>query len=203
MQQVRARDRRDGILDAALRVFARAGYHLASVDAIAREAQTSKGGIYFHFPSKQAIFLLLIDRAAAQLRRRAEAAIAAERDPVAKIDAALWAVLDAFSSHRDLARLFLVEGVAAGQPIRERIDALRREFTCLIRDQLDAAVAAGALPPVDTGLVAQAWFGALNEIVTAWANADQSISPVEAFWTLRQVFLRGVGIEPNVLGERI
>lgn len=202
MQHVRARDRRDGILDAALRVFARVGYHLASVDAIAREAQTSKGGIYFHFPSKQAIFLLLIDRAATRLRRRAEAALAEERDPVAKIDAALWAVLEAFASHRDLARLFLVEGMAAGEAIRERIEELHGEFTRLIRDQLDAAVAAGALPPIDTGLVAHAWFGALNEIVTTWANADQPTPLLEAYWTLRRLFLRGLGIEPEVVGER-
>ncbi|GIW06427.1 MAG: TetR family transcriptional regulator [Dehalococcoidia bacterium] len=197
MQQVRARARRDSILEAALRVFARAGYHLASVDAIAREANTSKGGVYFHFPSKETIFLLLLDRAASQLRARAEAAIAAERDPVAKVEAALWTVLDAFSAHRDLARLFLVEGAAAGQRIRERIDALHAEFTQLIRDQLDAAVAAGAIPPIDTALVAQAWFGALNEVVTGWAHADQPSSLPEAFWTLRRLFLRGVGIDPD------
>lgn len=202
MNQVRARDRRDGILDAALRVFARAGYHLASVDEIAREARTSKGGIYFHFPSKERLFLLLLDRAAAQLRARVETAIAAAPDPVAKIEAALGAVLDAFASHRDLARLFLVEGVAAGQPIRQRLRALHDEFTSLIRDQLDDAVAAGAIAPIDTALVAQAWFGALNEVVTAWSHAEPPASLREAYWTLRRLFLRGVGLDPERASEQ-
>jgi AcrR family transcriptional regulator len=202
MQQERARERRNDILDAALRVFARAGYHLASVEAIAREARTSKGGVYFHFPSKEALFLLLLDRAATQLRVRAEAAIAAEADPVAKVDAALWTVLDAFAAHRDLARLFLIEGSAAGRPIRERIAELHGEFTRLIRDQLDAAIAAGAIPPVDSGLVAQAWFGALNEVVTRWAQAEKPVSLPKAYWTLRRLLLRGVGIDPEVALDR-
>ena len=202
MQQVRARERRDSILEAALRVFARVGYHLASVDAIAREARTSKGGVYFHFPSKEAIFLLLLDRAATRLRIRAEAAIAAEVDPIAKLEAALWTVLDAFANHRELARLLLVEGPAAAPAIRQRIATLHREFTSLIRDQLEAAVDAGAIPPVESALVAQAWFGALNELLTDWAQADQPFSLPEAFRALRRLFLRGIGVDPSCRAEQ-
>jgi AcrR family transcriptional regulator len=67
--QERARDRQRRILDAALSVFSRRGYRDASVDEIAAEADTSKGGVYFHFPGKQAIFFALMDRAARQLLR--------------------------------------------------------------------------------------------------------------------------------------
>ncbi len=68
MQQTRARDRHRRILDAALRVFSRRGYRDASVDDIADESRTSKGGVYFHFPGKEAIFLALLERTATRLR---------------------------------------------------------------------------------------------------------------------------------------
>ncbi|MGH2485761.1 MAG: TetR/AcrR family transcriptional regulator, partial [Ktedonobacterales bacterium] len=48
------------MLDAAEDVFARKGYHGAVVDDIIRASDSSKGGFYFHFPNKQAIFLALI-----------------------------------------------------------------------------------------------------------------------------------------------
>ena len=52
---------RERIMEAALRVFSQKGYHDARVDEIVEESQTSKGAVYFHFPSKEQIFLALVD----------------------------------------------------------------------------------------------------------------------------------------------
>src|SRR5213076_1932155 len=70
LEQKRALTRHDKILDAALRVFAKKGYREAAVDDIAVESKTSKGGVYFHFPGKQAIFLELLNRSAIRLRAK-------------------------------------------------------------------------------------------------------------------------------------
>jgi AcrR family transcriptional regulator len=51
-----ARDTRSAILDAALDLFARQGFAGTSVREIARAAGLSDGGLYRHFPSKQAVF---------------------------------------------------------------------------------------------------------------------------------------------------
>jgi AcrR family transcriptional regulator len=53
---------RANLLDAALIVFSRRGYHAASVDEIATEAGYSKGAVYSNFSGKEALFLALIDR---------------------------------------------------------------------------------------------------------------------------------------------
>ena len=107
VEQDRSKLRHETILDAALHVFSRKGYHDAAMDDIAAEAQTSKGGLYFHFPGKQTVFLALLDRMAQLLRSRVEAGIAAHSDPVLKAQTAIWIVLETFSSHRTLGRLFL------------------------------------------------------------------------------------------------
>src|SRR5438067_1601168 len=108
-EQERSQTRRQRILDAAVQVFTRKGYRDAGMEDIAVEAETSKGGLYFHFPSKQALFLQLLDRMTALFIERTERAIVTEPDPIACADAALRVVLHTFAAHRGLTRLFLVE----------------------------------------------------------------------------------------------
>lgn len=61
MPQQRSEETRAHLLDAAVRRFAISGYNAASVDEICTEAGVSKGAFYHHFPSKQAVFLALLD----------------------------------------------------------------------------------------------------------------------------------------------
>jgi AcrR family transcriptional regulator len=51
---------RTRILDGALDVFARKGYHRAIVDDIVRASGTSKGAVHHHFPNKEALFIALV-----------------------------------------------------------------------------------------------------------------------------------------------
>src|SRR5262245_19719759 len=118
--QERARDRQRKILDAALSVFTRRGYRDASVDEIADAAETSKGGVYFHFPGKNRIFQALMDFSARRLLDRVEAAIERETDPIAKADAALTTVLQNFEEHRALAKLLMIEAPGAGAEFQQR-----------------------------------------------------------------------------------
>ena len=174
VQQVRARNRQQKILRAAASVISRRGYRDAAVEEIAREAQTSKGGVYFHFPGKEAILLALLDHTAALLRGKVETAIAAEPDPVAKADAALRTLLRILAKHRTLARVFAVEAAGAGPRFNARVSAIQDEFIALIREQLDDAVGAGAIAPVDTTVVAQAWMGALDAVLQRYVTTGRA-----------------------------
>jgi len=194
--QERAQARHQQILDAALSVFTRRGYREALVDDIAAEAETSKGGVYFHFPGKQAIFLALLDRSAALLMGRIREAVARESEPVAKAEAALLAVLRLFGGHRSLARLFLVEAMGAGPEFQARLAQLNAEFADFVRQNLDEAVRQGAIAPTDTELAGLVWFGALNQVVTRWVFADNPPPLEESYPALRALLLRSVGVEP-------
>ena len=58
----RKAETREALLDAAARIFGRRGFHGASVDQVAEEAGFTKGAVYSHFGSKEALFLALLDR---------------------------------------------------------------------------------------------------------------------------------------------
>jgi len=60
--QSRGEETRNRILDAALEAFARYGYDGTGVAEICRRAGLTKGGFYHHFPSKQDVFLEMLER---------------------------------------------------------------------------------------------------------------------------------------------
>ena len=185
---------RQRLLDAAETVFAEKGYHGAVVDDIIRASDSSKGGFYFHFPNKQAIFLALIDALVPKLAAAVERAIAHETDPVGQLDAALRTVLETFSRHRRLSKILLVEAVGLGHGFDEKLMRTRGYFARLIQSYLDRAVAARGITSLDTEMVSWAWFGAINEIVVRWLVAGQPEHLEDALPQLRALLLRSVGV---------
>jgi AcrR family transcriptional regulator len=195
--QERARDRQRRILDAALDVFSRRGFRAASVDEIAAEAQTSKGGVYFHFPGKQRIFRALLDYSTRRLLERVEEAIERESEPVARADAALLTVLRTFGEHRSLARLFMVEALGAGSEFQRRLLDVHEEYISLIQRHLDLAIEQGIIEPIDTLVASRAWFGALNEVILHWLLADEPSDLEAAYVGLRPFLMRSVGMRED------
>jgi TetR/AcrR family fatty acid metabolism transcriptional regulator len=192
---------RQRLLDAAEQVFAEKGYHGAGVDDIIRASDSSKGGFYFHFPNKQAIFLALVDALVPKLAASIDRAIAAETDPIAQLDAALGTVLDLFSRHRRLSKILLVEAVGLGHGFDEKLMRTRGEFARMIQGYLDRAVAAGVIVPQDTVTISWAWFGAINEIVVRWLVMGEPARLEAALPTLRVILLRSIGAPiPSVPG---
>ncbi len=192
-EPTRSEVRRERILESALDVFARRGYREAAMDEIATESETSKGGLYFHFPNKQTIFVALLDRMAALLMTRAESTIQAEDDPVKRIDVALEVVVNTFGSHRRLTRLFLVDAVGAGRELNEKMLEVRREFARMIARHLQDGVDQGAIPPIDVQVAARAWFGAINEVVLNWVLEENPRPLEESLPALRAMLRRSVG----------
>ena len=192
----RTRRRRERILDAAFHVFSRTGYRDAAVDDIAREAETSKGGIYFHFPTKESILMELMGSTADRLVEKVQRAVEVESgtDPVVRAGAAIDAVLSIFAGHRSMARLLLVDGLGAGSLFRTETLRLHDRFIVLIASYLDGAVAGGAIPPLDTQVAATAWFGALHELVIGWLVTEHSTPLEDSGQALRGMLLRSVGV---------
>jgi len=194
MKQERSTKRRERILDAAFSVFSQRGYRQAGVDEVGRQAETSKGGVYFHFPTKESLFLELLRTTADRLTGKVERSMAPYDDPIERADVALQTVLGVFAGHRTMARLFLIDAVGAGSEFQAELQRLHERFGGIITRQLDDAIEAGIIEPIDTEVAGMAWFGALNEVVVRWLMSDQQGRLEDTYPTLRSLLLRSVGI---------
>jgi len=198
-RQARAVERREQLLDAAARVLAQRGYAEAQMEEIAAAADTSKGGLYFHFPTKEALVAAVLGRAGDILRRRVNRAMRdAGLDPVARADAALATLIDTLSAHRSLARVLVSDTLAGSASARVRIAAIEDEFVDVIATELRRALDAGRLSnldaPLDPDLTARAWVGMVQSTLSAWA-AGRISTPIEHIYPeLRRLLLRSAGV---------
>ncbi|MBI3160168.1 MAG: TetR/AcrR family transcriptional regulator [Chloroflexi bacterium] len=195
----KAFETRQKILDAAVKVFAAKGYHEARVDEIVVESGTSKGAVYFHFPSKQEIFLAVIDKFVALLERNLTEAIDQEEYGIAQVEVALRVCLETFEKYRNLAKILLIQATGLGDAFEEKLMEIHDRFARLIAHHLDLAVSNGEIPPIDTEVAGQVWMGAVYHVVIRWVRTGEP-EPVRALPTLRQMLLQSVGILGDATG---
>ena len=189
------------ILEAAISVFARKGYHEASMDEIVAESSSSKGSLYLHFPGKQQMFLAIVEEFVAGLQERLDAAIAESHDGVERVEAALRVCMETFGQHRSLAKILLVQALGLGAAFEHKRLEVHRRFIRVIQSYLDQAVDEGAIPPLDTQVAAHAWMGALNEVVIQWVHTGEP-APERALPALRNILLRSVGVSEQRINRR-
>jgi AcrR family transcriptional regulator len=191
---------RQRILNAAINVFSQKGYHTTKVDEIVEASNSSKGAVYFHFPSKQEIFLGIVDEFANLLENRLSAAIDEHNSGVQRVSAALQTCLETFSAYRKLAKIFLIQAVGLGSVFEEKRQEIHNRFVNLVKRHLDDAVNDGDIPAINTGIVAYAWMGAINEVVIRWVYTGKP-TPEQALPTLRAILLRSIGVSEEKIHE--
>jgi AcrR family transcriptional regulator len=154
---------RERVLDGLTRVVAEVGYQDATVAKVLARARISKITFYELFDGKEQCFLAAYDDAVAQAFGRIERACAAERLAPAeqRLGAAIDALLDFLAEEPDVARLCVVEILAAGPAGRERRAATMDRFAAMMETFL-----AEASPDRDLGpIAARALIGGAEEVV--------------------------------------
>ena len=160
-EAVRVETRRR-ILEAARETFSARGYHATSVADVVRASGLSKGGFYFYFPSKEAVFEALYDELADELYERVLAAASVEPDPLERLADGVRAFIRGCHEIRAAKLVFEAGGM---NPLldRKREETAAR-FAALIGSNLEEAVASGVIPRVNTRVLARAMVGAFSEL---------------------------------------
>jgi AcrR family transcriptional regulator len=160
-QDVLGAFRRSALLESARRVFGRAGFENATMEAIAKDADVAKGTVYLYYPSKRAIYDAAIEGCMAELeeltRARVEAA-GSLREAIATLVATR---LEFFQRQQDFFRMYIAEiGRSLTQPraARSRYVARLDRQTQILQRAIARAVGRGEVRAVDPAATAQAVF---------------------------------------------
>jgi len=163
---------RRAILDAALPVFARDGYAAASLNQIIEASGLTKGGFYFHFPSKQALALAVVADHQQRWISRIDAEISEYDTAVDRLFAAPRLIARYAKQGEGPAALSkLVEELARDPDLRDEVCASIRAWLDTVTQHFAAAQAEGAVRgDLDPAMLAQV---AVGGFVGAQAISEQ------------------------------
>ncbi|NNE07280.1 MAG: TetR/AcrR family transcriptional regulator [Gemmatimonadetes bacterium] len=184
------------ILDAAVTVFARSGYHKSSIAAIAGEAGVAAGTIYLYFRQKEDLIIALFQRHLGDYLDEYEPRIRSESDPAVRIRRLIEYHLAFFEHDPELAVVFQIHLREVSPMIRDGITPVLVRYFDLIDDILQDAHGRGFLDPeLDLRLARKVLFGALDEIVTSWARAEHRYSLLAQVDPLYRILSRAIGLK--------
>ncbi|MEU6955418.1 helix-turn-helix domain-containing protein [Streptomyces sp. NPDC045714] len=137
--------RRDLILKAAVRVFARQGFAATRVDDIAGEAGVAKGSVYLHFDSRDALLAAAFEEYRAHSRAVIQQARNGPGDGLERLARLVRSVLDMVVAEPELARILIDLWAAGRQGAASGVDisAVYREYRAVIAELLADAEAEG------------------------------------------------------------
>jgi AcrR family transcriptional regulator len=164
-----APDKRRLILDAAVRVFARQGFHACRVSDIADEAGVAYGLVYHYFASKDEILdTLVLERwqVMLQLIRDVDGETIPVRD---KLRAIASFIVDSYQHDPDLMKVIIVEVTRAANSFGNTHIATIREAYELIGGMITKAQQQGVFKAeIDARFAAMAFYGAIEQLLTGW-----------------------------------
>src|SRR3954453_14424112 len=165
--------RRRAIDEVASGLFHANGYPATSVRDIAKALDIQAASMYAHVASKEDVLWSIVDRAATDFERAADAAPAdaAASDPVDRLAALVEAHVEVVTADPERSSVFVTEWRHLSEPRRaavaDRRDAYEARFRAAIRDGLEV----GAFRATDAPIAAPFILTALNGIAT-WYRPD-------------------------------
>ena len=165
----KAPDKRRLILDAAVRVFARQGFHSCRVSDIADEAGVAYGLVYHYFASKDEVLdTLFLERWEVMLELIRQ--VDAEPLPVReKLGAIAAFIIDSYSHDPDLMKVIIVEVTRAANSFGDTHIGTIREAYELIGAIVEKAQAEGNFKPeIEARFAAMAFYGVIEQLLTGW-----------------------------------
>jgi TetR/AcrR family transcriptional regulator, fatty acid metabolism regulator protein len=160
-------DKRRTILHAAVRVFARSGYHGARVGDIAREAGVAHGLLYHYFASKEQVLHTIFRENWAELLERFRAVEASDEPAELKIEGIAKILLRTWRNDPDLVTV-MVREVARSPQLQAEVDEVREVFR-IVQRIVEQGQAAGTFRrDVDPRLASWIVYGGLEELLTGW-----------------------------------
>lgn len=203
MPRRRTDDKRQRILQAAVKVFARKGYHGARVSEIARRADVADGTIYLYFQNKEDILVSLFDEIMSEHLQNKRQQLAGLPDAPARLLAIAETHLKLLGSNRDLAVVFQVELRQSTQFMERFTASWLHDYFALLTEVIEEGQREGSLrAELPVKVVTKAFFGALDEMVTSWVVGRKDYDVAQLAGPVVDLFLRGAAQSGHASASR-
>jgi len=161
------------LLDAARRVLAAKGYHGTKIVDIARAASVGVGTFYLYYPTKEALFLELVEDTVARLKTELDSVRSNISDPIEQSRVRTLTFFRFAQENRELFRIVFGHGASFHDVVRRCQEGFIRD----LYESITAGMEIGALREGDAMIWAQAFIGSSLQVVSWWI--EQEDVPIE------------------------
>jgi len=182
-RSIAGEDKRRLILEAAVRAFARNGYHACRVGDIAEEAGVAYGLVYHYFPSKEAVLETIFRETWSELLEAVKAVETSGEPAQEQLGQVAAILLRAWRRDPDLVRV-LVREVARSPELQRRVGEIGQAFEALERIVVGGQERGELRRDVEPRLASWIFYGAIEEILTGWVlgqlpDGDEEVARAE------------------------
>jgi TetR/AcrR family transcriptional regulator, fatty acid metabolism regulator protein len=191
-------EKRRQILEAAVRVFARKGFHTSRVGDIAAEAGVAHGLLYHYFDSKDELLETIFRENWTVLLERIGAVEETEEPVTEQLRAVAKILLRTWLHRPDVVRI-VVREFGRSPEVAQRLGELAKPIEAVER-LIERGIELGELrSDLDSKLAATVFYGPIDELLTAWVLGrlrGNKADVAAAEKTVLEVVLAGLATEP-------
>ena len=185
------------ILEAAVKVFARQGFHQSTVAQIAKEAGVADGTIYLYFKNKDDILVQFFSFRAKQVFESFREEVDRAQTSADKLRNLVRRHLAEFQRDRDGAVVYQVETHQNSRMAEAQIREMSQMYRDLIAEIIEQGQQEGTIrKDLYVGLVKRFIIGAVDEVINTWLHSDGEYDLVSMADPLVELFIKGIGSPP-------
>jgi TetR/AcrR family fatty acid metabolism transcriptional regulator len=182
------------ILEAAVKVFARQGFHQSTVAQIAKEAGVADGTIYLYFKNKDDILVQFFNFRAKQVFESFREEVDRAETSSDKLRNLVRRHLAEFQRDRDGAVVYQVETHQSSRLAEAQIKEMSKMYRDLISEIIEQGQQEGTIrKDLYVGLVKRFIIGGVDEVINTWLHSDGEYDLVSMADPLVELFMKGVG----------
>jgi TetR/AcrR family transcriptional regulator, fatty acid metabolism regulator protein len=169
MAQAPPIDKRRQILDAAIRVFARQGFHATRVSDIADEAGVAYGLVYHYFKSKDEVLNELFSQRWSLLLAAIEEADGSDATPRDKLAAVAAFIVESYRHDHELMQVIIVEVTRAATSFgRTHLPEIRQAYDLIAKIVADGQQLGTFRDDIDPIFASMTFYGAIEQLLSGW-----------------------------------
>ena len=205
MAQAPAADKRRAILDAAITVFARQGFHSARVSDVAAEAGVAYGLVYHYFDSKDQMLNELFSERWQLLLEASHEVQESDASPRDKLAGVANFIIESYRHEPELMKVIIVEVTRAANSFgRTHLPEIRKAYDLVAGIVADAQRTGEFRDDVDPNFSAMVFYGAIEQLLTGWIF-DLIPATNDDYERAKQLVIETIcgGLEPRPVGDAV
>jgi len=205
MSQAPAPDKRRAILDAAITVFARQGFHSARVSDVAAEASVAYGLVYHYFDSKEQMLNELFSERWKLLLEASQEMRRSDASPRDKLRGVASFIIESYRHEPELMKVIIVEVTRAANSFgRTHLPEIRAAYDVVAGIVSEAQETGEFRDDVDPDFAAMLFYGAIEQLLSGWIF-DLVPATDQSYEEAKQLVVETIcgGLEPRPVGDRV